>query len=330
MNRLKHDLWNHYQHKTCLHPSASKETCSKKIIRAHTISRSSTLSQLLNSNNQVYTFHPIEIKNDELLLRKKGWKKEATIFRGFCSKHDNEIFEPIEKGLSQFNQTSEHCFLIGYRALCHEYYMKLASVNASETANKFINEYGDAVDKYFLNHTDKETLEGFEIVKKIKSMYDLALLSQDFSDFNFLSISFSGSLSIVSTGMITPGFDLKGNKIQDYYDEFLEGLPFGMISNGGRHFFVFHWPKRFKQVTKLIDSVLKIYSSRIPDFLIQYAFANIENVYFSEDWWVRLQPKSKDYINELVLDTTSPSKSFHIKNLNLVNWRNIQIHKRIA
>lgn len=263
MNRMRHELLRHYQHEICLHPNSSKEICTDKTIKAHTISRSSTLRQLLDNENKVCTFHPIEIKNPEtnkleITLHEKGWKKEATIFRGFCSKHDNEIFEPIEKNNSKFIETPEQCFLLGYRALCHEYYMKLASVNASDTASKFINESGDSVDKYFLDLHNKETLEGFNISKKIKSVYDSAFLKEKFDDFNFLSVSFTGPLSFVSTGMATPGFDLKGEKIQDYYDEFLEGLPFGMISNGGRHFLYFIGRKSSKSLLNSLIPYLNL------------------------------------------------------------------------
>ena len=111
-----------FDQKICLHPLASPPVCNK-IISAHTIQRSKILKQLINPFNHVLTFY----KTTDGLPKLVGWRLAST-FNGFCGFHDSSTFEPIEN--QPFNNTLQQCFLIGYRALCHEVYQKTAAVRA--------------------------------------------------------------------------------------------------------------------------------------------------------------------------------------------------------
>ena len=46
----------------------------------------------------------------------------ATTFTGFCSLHDQQLFKPIDTEL--LLPTPEQVFLLHYRALCRELYVK--------------------------------------------------------------------------------------------------------------------------------------------------------------------------------------------------------------
>lgn len=322
LSKFKHDLWKNYKAKICLHPDA--EQCEGSICRAHTISKSSTLQKIINKENKVLSFFPIDLEGPK--IHKKGWKKDATVFLGFCQKHDDQTFSKIEK--SDFIETDEQCFLIGYRALCHEYYMKKASVDSADTLEDYCKKYGDGVDKYFLDHQNKEFEEGYEYVKAIKDIYDKALVDDGYHFFNYVSISFSGSLSVVSTGMMTPDFSLRGEKLQDYSNFFGENLFFGIISKGGRNHFVFHWPSKFEKVTKYMGSVLNLNKFKLPDFLVQFSFRYVENTYFSEKWWNDLSIRNKKFISKLAFDMQQYGYPLIVEGRKLVDWKNIKIRKK--
>ena len=49
--------------------------------------------------------------------------KDASTFRGFCSKHDNESICSSRKGKRSVG-TTEQIALLGYRAVCYELLMK--------------------------------------------------------------------------------------------------------------------------------------------------------------------------------------------------------------
>lgn len=325
--KVKHDLWKNFQAKICLHPEAP-EKCEGVICKAHTISRSSTLKKITNTNNQAFSFFPLEIVSKGITIHKKGWKKEATVFLGFCQTHDDQTFSKIEK--EDFLGSDEQCFLIGYRALCHEYYMKMASVNSGETLREHYKRNRDAVDIYFLEHQNKEVEEGYGFVKAIKCIYDKALIAGDYQSFNYLSISFTGSLSVVSTGMMTPDYSLTGKQLQDYFNFFGENLFFGFISNGGQNYVVFHWPKKYTKVTNYIESILTLNKSELPNFIVQFIFRYVENTYFSEKWWNSLSNEDKNFIVSLASDMQQYGYPLKVENRNLVNWQNIKIKKHFS
>lgn len=322
LSKFQHDLWQNYTTKICLHPNA-EEDCEGSICRAHTISKSSTLEKIINKDNKVFSFFPVGPEGPK--IHEKGWQKESTVFLGFCQKHDDQVFADIEK--KEFQVTPKQCFLLGYRALCHEYYMKKASVDSADLLEDYCEKYGDGVDEYFLEHQNKEFEEGYNHVKIIKNIYDKALLADQYEDFNYVSISFSGPLSVVSTGMMTPDFSLDGQKLQDYFNFFGENLFFGFISRGGRNYFIFHWPSKFDKVTEYIESVLNFNKVHLPDFLVQFIFNYVENTYFSESWWKNLKSEDKYFVTNLAYGQQPYGQPLRVKNLKVVNWKNIKIHK---
>jgi hypothetical protein len=101
------------QGKTCWHPLASNSTCNidgaGRIVysAAHSIQNNGVLSQISEDGNVLG--YALEEGN---LSAKKFGKKHASIFWGFCNKHD-AIFRPIET--VPFAKTDEQNFLFAYR-----------------------------------------------------------------------------------------------------------------------------------------------------------------------------------------------------------------------
>ena len=114
-------------YEVCLHPSAQPGSCDQTV-SAHTIQRARTLERLVDDAQHVLQFDPSVRTNEDLLpLRRVGWR-EASTFTGFCARHDAATFAPVET--RPFESTPEQCFLLAYRALCHEIHSKRASLRA--------------------------------------------------------------------------------------------------------------------------------------------------------------------------------------------------------
>lgn len=320
--KIFHELGQKFRWKTCLHPEAPNK-CGKQIIRAHTLSRSSTLDKIVDDENKLLTFHPVDHRKETPPIHEKGWK-EATTYHCFCDYHDNVTFSEIEN--HEFAPTDEQAFLIGYRALAQELYMKMSAVSAGDQLDKISEIKDDPFETYFNNFHNQEFEKGLKYADKTKDIYDKALLNKSYDGFNYLVISFSGSLSVATTGMMNPLHSLREGIVQSYYSDFLENLFIGVTSNGGRHFVVFHWPKKFKKTTKYIDEMLiEVRRSHLPTFLVQFMFLFIENTYFSKKWWRNLPTKHKRYLTALAY-TPNPHKSpFKYENIDLTNWKNIKL-----
>lgn len=322
IGKMIHELGKKFRWKICLHPEASKDNCGNQIIRAHTLSRNSTLDKIVDEENKLLTFHPVNHTKEVPPIHEKGWK-EATTYYCFCDYHDNVTFSEIED--HEFVPTDEQAFLIGYRALAQELYMKKSAVSASDQLDEISEIKNDPIETYFNNFHNKEFERGLKNIEETKEIYDEALLKKSFEGFNYLVVSFSGSLSVASTGMMNPLHSLRDGIVQDYYSDFLENLFVGVTSNGGRHFIVFHWSRTYEKTTKYIEEMLLIRNSHLPTFLIQFMFLFIENTYFSKKWWEKLPSEYKKYLTALAY-TPNPHRSpFRYENIDLVNWSNIKL-----
>ncbi|WP_225927666.1 hypothetical protein [Pseudomonas iranensis] len=122
--------------KTCSVPPTLHSECTNKIINAHTVSKSSSLKEI-SVDGHVLSFcsnAQENIKTGKLSPIKIGINKASTL-TGFCSHHDKTLFSPIED--SPFGINSEHCFLVfsrvfscflvAYRAVSSEVYVKNAA-----------------------------------------------------------------------------------------------------------------------------------------------------------------------------------------------------------
>ena len=136
IHEIEKDLRQGFAKKRCMVPSEFKEECTKKIIKAHTISKSSNLKQI-SENGHVLGFDKSILalnKNNGKFPIKEIGINNASIFNGFCSKHDKELFSIIENSDMVF--TNEQIFILSYRAMCQELYLKY---NSSELHKKQLN-----------------------------------------------------------------------------------------------------------------------------------------------------------------------------------------------
>src|SRR5258706_8331890 len=110
----------------CLHFDAGAR-CTESI-DAHSIQKSAVLS-LVAQNGKIYApsknFGDTKRSKGRITFTKQGVGKVST-FRGFCGKHDNELFEPIDN--SPLAPSQEQITLYAYRSLCREIFVKENSV----------------------------------------------------------------------------------------------------------------------------------------------------------------------------------------------------------
>ena len=119
--------------KTCLAPDTWLKHCCGRVSRAHTVPKSGSLKRIARKGH-VYSYDVSSLKNlqkhDGALVPELLGINRASTFTGFCSRHDNQIFEPLEK--RTFCGTPEQCFLLGYRARAREIYTKRAAAAFSD------------------------------------------------------------------------------------------------------------------------------------------------------------------------------------------------------
>ena len=291
----------HWDNAICMHPSASPSICGK-VISAHTIQRYGLLKRIIGSDNHVLTYYRNQAKSIEPI--KIGWK-EASTFKGFCDFHDNLTFRPIED--EPFTGTPEQCFLVGYRALCHEIYQKRGALRASpEIIKQLQNDTGlteeEREARLDINKVQELGLQkGLDHFLELKTRMDKQLLTKDFSGWNKWIVEFEGNISAVSTGAISPNLDLDGNVLQVLHDPGSEqqSFLFGMIPTDKGGIIVFIWPKEWRAPEQFLRSLSQNSGEYLLEFIVQVFFAYIENTYFSESWWNSLFLLAQNHLRNL-------------------------------
>ena len=114
--------------KECLY--LDKSNCSDKIIKAHSLQNNKILNKL--SENGLVLMRSVEMSETSFEIQMKPMSRsKATTFTGFCSFHDNQVFEPIEKFKYEPNNLEQNA-LFAYRALAKEWHAKLVSKKVAD------------------------------------------------------------------------------------------------------------------------------------------------------------------------------------------------------
>ena len=108
----------------CCHPIAGVNTCGGPPVQAHSVQRNGGLGAIAEDGHVLSikaAYQDLRKNGGKLIPRKMGVRTASTFF-GFCSRHDAEMFRPVEYGTVGI--TNENCFLLSFRALAYEVIMK--------------------------------------------------------------------------------------------------------------------------------------------------------------------------------------------------------------
>lgn len=323
LGALSHKLKKERPLSTCLHPEASANTCGK-IINAHTLQRSGVLHSIIDDQNHVLSFYPMERDDDNLpRLQRVGWKR-ASVFTGFCQRHDDVTFAALEK--MPFRGTKEQCFLAGYRALCHEVYQKSRTVMHIPLLRDNLDRGRDEIEQWRIQHRIGLQAAGVEAGRTDalvrKQAADEMLLSRNYDEWDYCTIFFAGEVSIASTGAPTPTYDLDRNRLQDLVREPLIQPLFCTVltaESGGA--VSFSWPKDSHAAHHFLESLFRKPETAIPNIIAQFIFAHIENTFFSKKWWEGLTDHQREYMRYLMGISNPYYQRIAYISEQVVNWR---------
>ena len=105
------------KNKTCLYPG-----CERQPIRGHSIQEANL--ELIARDGKLMSMNvPLGKSRSRSYFRFKLeeiGKNPASMFKGFCSEHDDDVFKPIEDN-RVYTNTSIQNFLFAYRACAYSY-----------------------------------------------------------------------------------------------------------------------------------------------------------------------------------------------------------------
>ncbi len=329
---LREGFRNIYDTKVCLHPTAGKNDCSKNIVRAHTVRRSADLKAIAR-NGHVY-----QGSTDPRVLAQSGGKvipaligiNNASTFWGFCQIHDCMAFAPLEQ--KAFGPTDEQAFLLAYRPLVKELYLKKRLIESNEMLRdadkgKSLMYQLDLQD--FINAYNAGAMSALADLEHHKAIFDNRLLDKDYTGVRYVAIQFDRPPDIMSSGALQPAYTFQGKQIQNLSDinSTLEQVGFSLLATESGGAAVFSWLDNSNTASSvLVDSLLSLPENEIPSALVRYALSELENCFLRPEWWESLDSQTTRVLVGRLnhnVDPFQPHESTHLLDdgIRPVQWR---------
>lgn len=325
---------NKYQEKRCYAPTSLKHEC-ERIIEAHTISKSKGLTQIASNGHVLSSLIGIDklIKNDYIRYFIPLGIKQASVFNGFCRKHDRELFSCFEN--KKFTGNKEQCTALVYRSISREIYLLEKNIQKSYSEipdNQYINMRYKTIILDAMLESHKKSLK---IIEKIKGTIEKGILTKKYNDLEHIVIETDIASKIALSSCILVDHDFNGESIERDSISYKSSnfLAVNTISEGSDNFIILSYLKKSKLIKKFMSSFNNQKANNKTTFLINLFFSYSENIYLSPDWWdtlsVEQQIKLLDLCNfhqnkpektsKIVLnDDSIKFDSFTIKNSKIV------------
>jgi len=293
------------QKRVCLHPRTPAE-CSEKVISAHTVQKGTSLKRIAEDNHVMgWSCDPTAMRRSagKIGVRRIGINKAST-FNGFCSHHDNVTFAPVEN--EPFTASDEQCFLLGYRALCREFYQKQTALEATgfmRTLDRGRSTGEQIGFQGLLDNIQRGQSAGLRDLMERKTEFDKILLGGSFADVSNYVIFTRDTPDVVATFGVTVQFDFHSRELQNLRDTAtpLDSLYVSIIAVETGGAIVFAWRDAHTDAcTKFVQSVAAMEDVELPDSVIRLVFKHSENTFFRPSWWKSLDGELQEAIVERV------------------------------
>lgn len=282
----------------CQHPDASTTTCSSTAsIQSHTIQRRGGLGSIAESGHVCSTkkaFANLEKRGGQVDMEKIGVGLAST-FPGFCNHHDTELFRPVEQANSKLD--AYNSFLLSFRAVIFEMASKDSQLRSHVASKEFVD-YGrsfeqQAMIQNFLYLHQVGIEQGLKDISLLKSQYDEAFLSKDYSNFSFYGVEFDKILPFAAAGAFMPEFDFSGAQLQEInVGQSVSQIALNITQLGGNTCVVFGWfggPDC--AAVRLVESFKAIPQEEKANALLVLAMEHLENFFCTPSWWSGLAPE---------------------------------------
>jgi len=297
--------------KICSVSGLLEDSCSKRIARAHSISKSASLREIAQRGH-------VLTGNSGLMALKKNKNKaglreigiaDASVFTGFCTHHDTQVFVPLET--KQFVSSLEQLFLLAYRPVARELYIKNGVKQAQEAAQAPETWSGATVAQIlqyeatarFLRASNTQTIQDLAYIKAI---LDRALVDKGFGCLRHFVIGLSAVPKIMASSIFIPYRDFNGVPLQS--PQYGAGRGAYVIVNSvaldKQGYVILSWlPDDDATIAVLIDSLTGLAPREIGDALARFILTMSENVYLSPTWHRSLDADQKTAISDMINET---------------------------
>lgn len=279
----------------------SVDECTENSINSHLIQQNGILKNISNDNH----FYELEMTDANLWQKKKikpfEFKKKgikhALSYPLFCSKHDSEIFTPIESKNTDF-YSYETFLLFSYRTLCSEIRKKQITV---KTYERMLGASGliGFLKKDEYEASIKGNQQGIEDLIKMKNEL-LKEISNLEGNFEYYTYSYP-KIDIYASAIFS-GNDIHKDKEDSHMDIFIHILPLEselLISIGYNKLYFNNEMKEF------CESWADLKNNQLKEKLSTLFYKNVENWGLSEELYNSLKRENINIYLKKVIEEAS-------------------------
>ncbi len=272
---------------------------SNSIVSAHTLSVGAVLRRLSTGSHVYAPSHKVHFPPGEHPIQiKRLGLRDVSVFNGFCTKHDAELFSCLEN--EPFRLQRKQNFMLAYRATAHECYLKRKQCESLPETDQIRAIHGITEPLTYSEDTlvfQAASLRGAEEIEAFKAKLDSYLLQGAWDRLITHAVLFQKTPSIAASFVFQPFHDMNGVQLQDYenLEAEMSQLAVSLIplEQGGAA--AFSWldsansaPRRF------FESVVQ--SKDLTSAVIHAVLDNSENFAFAPEWYEQLTSETHDYL----------------------------------
>ncbi|SCA56671.1 conserved hypothetical protein [Candidatus Terasakiella magnetica] len=303
-----------FSKKKCFAFDIGLGSCDGSVIKAHTVSRGTNLAKIAKDGHVLKYVTSIQEmkKNGGKLSVKKIGIRDGSVFHGFCSKHDRELFSCIEN--EAFIGRPDQCLAVAYRTMSRELYGKDASAHLRETlrgADKGLKPFDQLMLQKMLNEIDMGNEAARREQKVTHDVLTTALANARLDTLRSVIFEFAGPLPFMFAGAWSPFTDFHGRELQKgYADELLEQFFVSSFAGESGAKICVSWLNTDDAPGFVIaEQLMALPGDQQASAFLQFVMKHVENIFFNPDWFQALNNKQRERLDQLAADGIDPMGS---------------------
>jgi len=293
-----------FQQKKCFASNSGLGACNGSIVKAHSISRAN-LRKIAKSGTVIhYNSRILKMnKNNSKPSAEKIGIGKASVFYGFCEKHDRNLFSCIEN--ESFSGRPDQCLAIAYRTMSRELYLKDAASHLPVTlhgADKGMSLAYQIHYQQFLNSIRIGNEAAKEELGKTYQKLTQALVSRRPEILQSLVLRFDRPLPFLFAGAWSPFNDLYGKFLQDgYTGDILEQIFLSSFTSENTGYVCISWLDKKDAPGKIIaEQIQNLPTEKKSEAILLLSVMNIENIFYDPVWYRSLKSNQQNLLDTLV------------------------------
>jgi len=293
--------------KKCCARDVGLGRCGGSVVKAHTVSRGANLTKISRNGHVLhYTASIPEMKkNGGKLSVKKIGIGDASVFHGFCSKHDRELFSCVEN--EPFVGRPDQCLAVAFRSISRELYGKDAGAHLRETlrgADKGMQPSEQIMLQKMLHDINTGNEAARREFKATHDSLTTALVENQPDAIRSLVFEFIAPLPFMFAGAWSPFVDFHGRDLQNGCSgELLEQILVCSFAGDVNAMICISWQNTESAPAKVIaEQIRTLPVDQQASACLQFAMKHVENVFFNPDWYQNLDGIQREQLNRLAAD----------------------------